>query len=315
MSENNEIVVSTAPSGQLSDTALAQQLGETYGMPAQSIANLIRAQIIAVPQDAPPATPAELAVVMSVMRQYGLNPMLKQIHAWRDNKGRLAVMVGYDGWQDYARRQPTYQFVSYKFGPIVDTPDKKGCKCWEWVQPIIHDEKYGQVEMVPVYLEEWYVKQRGNYPEPWQKQTKHRLHLKAFTSAIREFYGIGGVLDEVDRDVLEAQRPDPTYHTAERVKTLAEKMDGKFSMPLTALEDAKKEMAGEMAVAAAAVVEPAADPVADPASAAIESYPCADCTTMTSVRCLACGAYVCAQCMAEDGSQCATCAAKEGADG
>jgi hypothetical protein len=293
MSENNEIVVSTAPSGQLSDTALAQQLGETYGMPAQSIANLIRAQIIAVPQDAPPATPAELAVVMSVMRQYGLNPMLKQIHAWRDNKGRLAVMVGYDGWQDYARRQPTYQFVSYKFGPIVDTPDKKGCKCWEWVQPIIHDEKYGQVEMVPVYLEEWYVKQRGNYPEPWQKQTKHRLHLKAFTSAIREFYGIGGVLDEVDRDVMSNE-----YHRTE-----------------FATEDAAKEMAGEMAVAAAAVVEPAADPVADPASAAIESYPCADCTTMTSVRCLACGAYVCAQCMAEDGSQCATCAAKEGADG
>jgi len=300
MSENNEIVVSTAPSGQLSDTALAQQLGETYGMPAQSIANLIRAQIIAVPQDAPPATPAELAVVMSVMRQYGLNPMLKQIHAWRDNKGRLAVMVGYDGWQDYARRQPTYQFVSYKFGPIVDTPDKKGCKCWEWVQPIIHDEKYGQVEMVPVYLEEWYVKQRGNYPEPWQKQTKHRLHLKAFTSAIREFYGIGGVLDEVDRDVMSNE-----YHRTE-----------------FATEDAAKEMAGEMAVAAAAVTDRKLS-VAEQMTETTEAitgdtsptHPCADCTAPTSVRCLACGAYVCAQCMAEDGSQCATCAAKGGADG
>ena len=308
MSENNELVVSKAPAGQLRDTQLAVELGNTFAVPAQSIINLLRDQIIQVPRGEQPATPAELAVVMSVMRQYRLNPMLKQVHAWRDWQGRMAIMVGYDGWVQYAREQPTYRGVSYKFGPVIESPDGKGKKCWEWIMATVHDSARGDLEMVPVYLEEWYVKQRKDKPEPWQNQTKHRLHLKAFTSAIREVYGLGGVVDEVDRDVLEAQRPDPTYHTAEKVRTIAEKMEGKFSMPLTALEDAATNQDQPTSGA------PASDDYEKSVPITIDA-PCGfkGCSGMAVARCGECGEWVCADHLCANGFSCKK--HGEGADG
>lgn len=301
MSEETNLVVTSEVAGKLSETVLAQELGDLFGMPGQSIINLVRAQIIAVPEGHQPATAAELAFVMTVMRTYKLNPMLKQIHAWRDKYGKLNTMIGYDGWVEYARRQPAYQFVSYKFGPIVESPDKKGQKCWEWVQPVIHDAEHGEVEMVPVFLDEWYVKQRGNYPEPWQKQTRHRLHLKAFTSAIREFYGLGGVVDEADRDIMKAEYHRTEFATEDATARLEEAVGLRVADETDPSPEQPTSDAPDMEMADAVIVR--------------ETQPCADCTTPTSVKCLQCGAYVCEACMAPDGSQCATCATGGSANG
>ena len=165
--------------------------------------------------------------------------------------------------------------------------------------------------MVPVYLEEWYVRQRKDKPEPWQSQTKHRLHLKAFTSAIREVYGLGGVSDEVDRDVLEAQRPDPTYHTAVKVESMAAKMDGKFTMPLTVVEDAEPnpeqptsdapemKIYDEFANVEADGITPVKDPI-------IIDAPCGfkGCSGMAVARCGECGDWVCAGHLGANGFSC-----------
>lgn len=292
---DNELTVSNQPSGQLSETRLAQELGEMFAMPANSIVKLVRDQIIQVPRDGHPATPAELAFVMSVMRQYRLNPFIKQIHAWRDWQGRLAVMVGYDGWVQYAREQATYRGVSYEFGPVVPSPDGKGKNCWEWIRATVHDQARGDLVQVPVYLEEWYVKQRKDKPEPWQNQTKHRLHLKAFTSAIREVYGLGGVSDEVDRDVLNEAAHQAEYRMAEKVETMAAAMPG-LAESVAAAESLSIRPEGE-------VVPP------PPGFEPLEDCPCgvAGCPAMATAACGICGQYVCPAHMGADGFTCAGC--------
>lgn len=322
MSDNNELVVSKAPAGQLRDTQLAVELGNTFAVPAQSIINLLRDQIIQVPRGEQPATPAELAVVMSVMRQYRLNPMLKQVHAWRDWQGRMAIMVGYDGWVQYAREQPSYKGISYEFGPVIDSPDGKGKKCWEWIRATVHDRDRGDLQMVPVYLEEWYVKPRKDKPEPWQNQTKHRLHLKAFTSAIREVYGLGGVSDEVDRDVLEAQRPEPEYHTAVKVETMAAalpELDAAAQMARELNTRPRSEIYAEAVLSSAERHDELVDAVqsdldAQPETAAddyeksvpIIDAPCGfkGCSGMAVARCGECGEWVCAEHLGANGFSC-----------
>lgn len=316
MSENNELEVVKTPSGQLSDTVLAQQLGDKYGVPSKSIINLLRDQIIAVPKGEPAATPAELAVVMSVMRQYNLNPMLKQIHGWRDNRGRLAVMVGYDGWVEYARKQSTYQGVSYRFGPIVKSPDGKGHQCWEWVQAVVHDSHAGPIETVPVYLEEWYVPQRGQYAEPWQKQTKHRLHLKAFTSAIREVYGLGGVVDEVDKDIMQEQYHRTQYATADRAQAMVSELSGVAPGAIEFVNGSRLDIlpddgsgplvgSGPFAVDESDMIPPARAPQI--------KVPCDFCSRAGYfTRCGECGRYACPDHMSVNGFQCGECFAKGG---
>lgn len=193
MSDTTDITIAGGPGGNLHEMPLVVELGESFGMPAKSLISFLKTQIVKVPQGQPPATAAELLYAMSVMRKYRLDPTLKQIHAWRDKRGDLAVMVGYDGWIQYAREQPGYLRTDYEYGDIVNTPDGKGKRCWEWVRATVIDASRGAIQTPPVFLDEWYQPQPGQYPGPWQKQTRHKLHVVAFRLAIREAYGLGGI--------------------------------------------------------------------------------------------------------------------------
>lgn len=193
MAESTDITIADGPGGNLHEMPMVIELGESFGMPTKSLISFLRTQIVKVPQGQPPATPAELLYAMSVMRKYRLDPTLKQIHAWRDKRGDLAVMVGYDGWIQYAREQPGYLRTDYEYGDIVATPDSKGKRCWEWVKATVIDAGRGAIQTPPVFLDEWYQPQPGQYPGPWQKQTRHKLHVVAFRLAIREAYGLGGI--------------------------------------------------------------------------------------------------------------------------
>lgn len=193
MSDNTDIQIASGPGGNLHEMPMVIELAELFGTPAKSLINLMSTQIIKVPKNDPPATPGELMYALSVMRQYRLNPMLKQVHAWRDKRGDLCVMAGVDGWIKYANERPTFKRVEYKYGEMCDTPDKKGKRCWEYITVTVVDSERGPMEMVPVFLDEWYQREGQYGPGPWQKQTRHKLHVVAYRLAIREAYGMGGL--------------------------------------------------------------------------------------------------------------------------
>jgi len=215
--EKNELTVDESPSGHLHETPMVIELGEDFGLEPKQIVKVLRS-IVKVPRGAPPATAAELIIVLSVMRQYKMNPMMKQLHAWRDGQGELALMPGYDFWTQKALEQPGYKGASYRFGPEVPSPDGKGQTAWEWVEVTIHDHHRGDIVMFPVYLKEWYKKQ-GNYPGPWQKQTKHKMHVLPFRLAIREYAGIG--LDVRDPGDFDQAPADPAAATAGKLADMA----------------------------------------------------------------------------------------------
>jgi len=192
MTDSTDLQVSSGPSGLLHETPMAMELATEFGLNSKQVINVLRTSIIKVPKDSPEPTAAELLVVMSVMQQLHLNPMMKQLHAWRDKRGDMAVMVGYDGWVKFAKDNPTYRKVSFKYGPRVSSPDGKGKEAYEWVQATVHDSVFEEMEMPPTYLTEWY-QPSGQYPGPWQKQTSHKICLIAFRQAIRTAYGISGV--------------------------------------------------------------------------------------------------------------------------
>ena len=216
----NEIEVVDGSSGLLHDSPMVVGLGEEYGLTGKQVISVLKSSIIKVPDGKPAATPAELVVVMSVMKEFGLNPMMRQLYAWRDHKGEMVVMLSADGWTMLANRRPNFLKVSYEFGPDAPSPDNKGRSCWEFVTCTVHDSVRGGIVMAPAYLSEWYVGQRGNYAGPWQKMTRHKLRLKAYSLAIREAYGLGmvdiGDLSDAPRAVA-----DPGAATAGKLADMA----------------------------------------------------------------------------------------------
>lgn len=176
--------------------SLTEMMAQQMNLDPANLLRILKTQIITVPQGAAEATNEEMAVVLSVMKELKLSPMVREIHAWRDNRGKLCVMVGYDGWVKFARRNPDYSHVSYKYSEKMVTPDK-GKPCPEWIAPSLHKTNGDVIDFPPVPLAEWYVAPRGSFSGPWQNQTSNRLRQKAFTIIIREIYGMS-LLDEID---------------------------------------------------------------------------------------------------------------------
>lgn len=328
MTDKNELEVSTGPSGQLHDAPMAIELAETFGLAPKQVINVLRTSIIKVPRNDPPPTPAELVVVMSVMRQLGANPMLKELHAWRDNKGELCCMPSYDLWAKKASEQPGYQGVTYEFGPECPSPDGKGRSAWEWCKVTVHDKERGDFAMFPTYLEEWYVPMRGQYPGPWQKQTRHKLHVISFRSAIREFYNLGGVdLRDPEDLVAGGYHEVAAEQVQDKIEVMAEAM-GKTKevvepLDVTPIEDdadawtcplCKIENHAEVCVGCGVpyIPEDDIDP-AEPLPAEKYKSPqggfCASegCNIAWSIRCGVCGKQFCSAHMGEDRVACLGC--------
>ncbi len=317
MSDNNEIVVAGGPGGNLHEMPLVIELGEQFGMPTKSLISLLTPQIVKVPKGEPPATPAELLYAMSVMRKYRLDPTLKQVHAWRDKRGDLAVMVGYDGWVQYALEQPTYLRTDYEYGDIVASPDGKGKKCWEWIRATVVDSARGAIQTPPVFLDEWY-QPAGQFPGPWQKQTRHKLHVVAFRLAIREAYGLGGldVRDPEDFDAGGYARAEATI--ADSVDSMAARLEAAKADPAPpAPEDASDDGLFSDAVEAPSapqdepepeVAHPGTRPLFDPQAGTCFAP---GCEKAWSLRCALCGERFCSDHMGENRIKCLVCGGGE----
>ena len=306
---------------ELGATPMAMEVAEGFGIPSRQLIKLIKHQIIAVPEGDPAATDAELALVLSVIRKSGLDPMTGQIHAWRDWKGKMAISIGYDGWVEYANRQSTYLRTTYEYGPISNSPDGKGKECWEWIKATIWDSVRGEIPQVPIFLEEWYVPQRKS-AAPWQKQTKHKLQIVTCRHAQREVYGMTGVV--IDEDASYYRGPGQGAMTDAKTEAMAAGEaihDGVYNKLPSAITDAdlEDEMVEAVEGPDVPVEEPAmvdeqdiattGKPSTTPLLDAMEGPECAVplCKTAGTCKCGSCGEWFCVSHMSEDPERCNVC--------
>lgn len=308
---DNELIVSNGPSGSLHETPMAICLGETFGLDPKQVINVLKNQLIKVPSGKPPATPAELVVVMSALNKYGLDPMMRQLYAWRDNRGDLAVMLSLDGWVELARRQPGYVKVCYEYGPDVPKSGKHKA-CWEWIKATVVDSVRGDMELPPLYLDEW----RKDYGQ-WLEMPRHKMHVIAYRMAIREAYGIS--LDVRDPDDVRDEIRRGEYKMAEKVETMAAAMPEVLPMSTAPLVEGETptidalsrpvEWVERTPEVEAALAAPAPAPVGFDA---LEDCPCGikGCPSPATKACGLCGQYVCDGHMDADGFIC--CEHKDG---
>lgn len=206
---------------------LSSRLAVDLGVDVEQVFDVIRHNIISVPKGDAPATNGEVFHVMSVMDRYKLDPFVRQIYAFR-HKGKLCVMVGYDGWVSMAHRTPGFQGVTYEYPKGVDALVKSADgKAESWPLVIATAQSSDRLPTTrPCFFREWYVPQ-AQTPGCWQKQPTHRHLQKAFTMVVREHCGIVGLMDETDVEMLrwqERNERDLATPTQEKMNRLSETM-------------------------------------------------------------------------------------------
>jgi len=214
-----------APTQQAPRSMLVEELANRWGIDAGRMFELVSKTMISKRREDGPASKEEVAMVMHVMRQYDLDPILKQLHAFISD-GRLQIMLGYDGWVkevNKARAGGCLGISLRDSEAMVKVPGTTH-ECPAWVEATLTwATALGRVPTVyKAMFSEWFVPNQN-----WKARPYHRLRMKAYCQAAREGLGIG-LADEVDRDQFQ-WRDDPDARmqeaTATRTMSITERLN------------------------------------------------------------------------------------------
>ena len=173
---------------QARSSSLLAVMAARYHMDTQTFANTVRKTVM--PSN---ATNEEFAAFMMVAKEYNLNPLLREIHAFPRKGGGIQPVISVDGWVSLINQHPELDGYSFEW---ASTPQGEpiSCKCIMYRKDRTH----------PVVVEE-FLSECIRPTEPWKM--KHRmLRHKALIQAARYAFGFSGIMDADEADAIAAMK-------------------------------------------------------------------------------------------------------------
>ena len=203
-------------------TTQAAKLGERFGMEGDG-RELV--QVLKSTAFKGEVTDAQMAALMVVANQYGLNPFTRELFAFPDKQNGIVPVVGVDGWSRIINSHPQFDGIEFRHADeSVTMPGAKPAP--EWIECNIYRKDRSRPVVVREYLDEVYrAPFKGKYGDvtgPWQTHTKRFLRHKAMIQCARLAFGYGGIYDQDEAErIVEAspvkhmgaveEPPQPAY--------------------------------------------------------------------------------------------------------
>ena len=177
-------------------TTQAAKLGERFGMEGDG-RELV--QVLKSTAFKGEVTDAQMAALMVVANQYGLNPFTRELFAFPDKQNGIVPVVGVDGWSRIINSHPQFDGIEFHHADeFVTMPGAKPAP--EWIECHIHRKDRSRPVVVREYLDEVYrAPFKGKYGDvtgPWQTHTKRFLRHKAMIQCARLAFGYSGIYDQ-----------------------------------------------------------------------------------------------------------------------
>jgi phage recombination protein Bet len=188
-------------------STLLERLGAKYmpGTPKSEVLAVLN-QTAFKTKDGPP-TNAQVAALLVVADQYGLNPWTKEIFAFPDKQNGIVPVVGVDGWNRIANEHPQFAGEELELPPRDEWEriDEDAKLCPPWVRILVYRRDRDHPTDHTEYLDECYrpaFEGKGQSGKaykklgPWQSHTKRMLEHKARIQARRIAFGFSGIYDQ-----------------------------------------------------------------------------------------------------------------------
>lgn len=146
---------------------------------------------------------AQMAALLIVAQQYGLNPFTKEIYAFPDKNNGIVPVVGVDGWSRIINENPQFDGMEFQ-------QDDESCTC------IIHRKDRAHPVQVTEYLSEC-----KRPTGPWQSHPKRMLRHKAMIQCARLAFGYVGIFDQDEADRILEKDITPVRQSATEVASRA----------------------------------------------------------------------------------------------
>lgn len=202
----------------------AKKLAESFGIEgdAQEIVSILKAT--AFRSDKGEVTDAQLAALLIVAGQYGLNPWTKEIYAFPDKKNGIVPVVGVDGWSRIINEHAQFDGMEFRASETMIRMPGANVDAPEWMEAIIYRKDRSRPTVVREYLDEVYREpfkgQYGVVVGPWQTHTKRFLRHKTSIQASRLAFGFGGIYDQDEAErIVEGKGPEKFMGAVDEVKT------------------------------------------------------------------------------------------------
>lgn len=160
---------------------IAQNTGTTQEEIKEVLSGMI---ISAKAQHGSKATDAELAVVSGVCAKFGLNPLVREAHAFISG-GKLQVMIGLDGWIKLANRDPNFDGYEQ-----IENFDDKGELISVTTKIYVKGRKY------PTPHTEWMKEAFVPTSPAWKKYPFRMLAGKSLGQCVRKAFGLSELIDD-----------------------------------------------------------------------------------------------------------------------
>jgi phage recombination protein Bet len=167
--------VQIATRGAAALSSLSGSLAKRFGMESSDgVIDILRATAFKGP-----ANDDQLAALLIVATQYGLNPWTKEIYAFPDRNNGIVPVVGVDGWARIMNEHP--QFDGLEFDQ-----DDDGCTC----------RIFRKDRSRPIAVTEYMAECRRDGVGPWKSHPRRMLRHKAMIQCARLAFGFVGIYDQ-----------------------------------------------------------------------------------------------------------------------
>jgi len=129
-------------------------------------------------------TADQMFALITVAKQYSLNPWTNQIYAFPAKGGHIVPIVGVDGWSQIMNNHPQFDGMDFE-------QDSDSCTCIIYRKDRTHPVK------VTEYLSEC---DRGTLP--WKSHPKRMLRHKAMMQCARLAFGFTGIFDQDEGETI-----------------------------------------------------------------------------------------------------------------
>lgn len=178
MSEANEVAV-------VDRKAITVTVAERYGMEADTFELALRNTVFLE------GSKAEYAAFLVVCNEYKLNPLTKEIYAFKNKSGKIVPVVSIDGWVSLCNTHPAFD------GMTFEDLHAKQAKLYA-ITCTIYRKDRSHPTVVTEYLSECI-----RSTEPWKMQHRMLRH-KTLIQCARYAFGFSGIYDQDEADHLEA---------------------------------------------------------------------------------------------------------------
>lgn len=133
---------------------------------------------------------SQMASLLIVAEQYGLNPWTREIYAFPDRQNGIVPVVGVDGWARIINGNSNFDGMEF-------VQDDESCTCKIYRKDRAH----------PTSITEYMSECRRDNVQPWKTHPKRMLRHKAMIQCARVAFGFGGIFDEDEAERIVQAKP------------------------------------------------------------------------------------------------------------